>query len=69
MKHGAHTKLKIVEIDAPARRSFTTPDDIEIDMESNENHERRGSADNASENELMSASFFDEEEANCELGR
>ena len=49
------------------RRSYTSPNDIEIDLEQ---PSRKRSVDGTSERgELMSASFFDEEDADNEMGR
>ena len=51
-----------------ARQSLTCPDQIEVDLE--DAPPRKKSCESASERgELMSASFFDEEETvNCETG-
>ena len=61
-------KAQSMDISNPVggRRSYTSPNEIavQIDLEASDS-ERRGSGGNASEHELMSASFFDEEEANC----
>ena len=73
-KSGVDLKIAASEI---SRRSYTSPNEVEIymdrddDLERNAGHRpRQGSVDGASERgELMSASFFDEEEGNYEVGR
>ena len=51
------------------RRSYTSPNEIEVEIDL-EQRPREGSVDGVSERgELMSASFFDEEEGACGVGQ
>ena len=60
--------MAVPDIPIEGRRSYTSPNEIEVEID---NRSRSGSDNAVSErNELMSSSFFDEEEGQgCEVGR